>query len=144
MTCIVTKCSFVCSFVQLDLALTDAGLNCSVLFMVTTPSMMGVLRRGCYSVLTTQSCCMPPTASITASSLNGQIASQHVGHSQLPCLQNLCHHLHSSQAPAASQVVANGQNPPKAPWTPTAQLTKRKLLTKRMGFLLQVSQCIFS
>ena len=111
--------------------------------MVTTPSMIGVLRRRCYSAVR-QFCCMPPTASIIVSNMNCQIASQHVGHSQLPCLQTFCHHLHSSRVPAASQVVANSQNPPKAPWTPTAQLTKRKLLTKRMGFLLQVSQFAFS
>lgn len=98
--------------------------------------MIGVLRRGCDCAVR-QFCCTPPTASIIVSNVNCQIASQHVGHSQLPCLQTFRHHLHSSQVPAASQVVVNSQNPPKAPWTPTAQLTKRKLLTKRMGFLLQ-------
>ncbi|DBA96056.1 TPA: hypothetical protein ACH3X1_001555 [Trebouxia sp. C0004] len=104
--------------------------------MVTTPSMIGVLRRGCRSAVT-HFCCMPPPASITASSVNCQIASQHLEQLQPPCLQIFCHHLHSCQAPAASQVTTDGQNAPKAPWTPTAQLTKRKLLTKRMGFLLQ-------
>jgi hypothetical protein len=31
------------------------------------------------------------------------------------------------------------QNAPAKPWTPTFMLKKRKVLTKRMGFLLQVS-----
>ena len=55
-------------------------------------------------------------------------------------------------APAHADVAATGsasqphltpgtvQNPPMPPWTPTRQLVKRKVLTKRMGFMIQVGK----
>lgn len=48
------------------------------------------------------------------------------------CSQQLLHSTPAFQAPV--QV----QNAPRPAWTPTAQLTKRKTLPKRMGYLLQV------
>ena len=68
------------------------------------------------------------------------VAADHLQNFQLPCLQTFYHQtqrVHSSSSP---QSAASGQNAPMPPWTPTAQLTKRKVLTKRMGFLLQASQ----
>jgi len=47
------------------------------------------------------------------------------------CSQQLLHSTPAFQAPV--QV----QNAPRPAWTPTAQLTKRKTLPKRMGYLLQ-------
>lgn len=67
-------------------------------------------------------------------------AAGHLRNSQLCCLQNLQQQSHCLYSASSPQHAANGQNVPMPPWTPTAQLTKRKVLTKRMGFLLQASQ----
>ena len=39
---------------------------------------------------------------------------------------------------SSKQRYPQPQNPPKDPWTPTQQLSKRNFLPRRMGFLLQV------
>jgi hypothetical protein len=40
-------------------------------------------------------------------------------------------------APSNAPSAARRKGTPSPPWTPTDQLAKRKVLTKRMGFLLQ-------
>lgn len=40
--------------------------------------------------------------------------------------------------PRGKKVYQQPQNKPAAPWTPTRLLGKRKVYTKRMGFLMQV------
>lgn len=82
-------------------------------------------------------CSAPAVASFTTLGAGCQTAHQHIRHSLLPSLQTFLHQIHTSQEAHAPQVTANGQNSPMPPWTPTAQLTKRKILTKRMGFMLQ-------
>lgn len=67
-------------------------------------------------------------------------AADHIWNSQLCCLQNFHKQTHCLYSSSSPQHAASGQNTPMPPWTPTAQLTKRKVLTKRMGFLLQASQ----
>ena len=67
-------------------------------------------------------------------------AADHLRNFQFPCLQTLYHRTQCVYSSSSHQNAASGQNTPMPPWTPTAQLTKRKVLTKRMGFLLQASQ----
>lgn len=67
-------------------------------------------------------------------------AADHIWHSQLCCLQSFHQQTHCLYSSSSPQHAASGQNSPMPPWTPTAQLTKRKVLTKRMGFLLQASK----
>ena len=79
-------------------------------------------------------------ATVVGGTEGQSVAADHLRNFQLPCLQTFYHQTQPIHSSSSSQSAASGQNAPMPPWTPTAQLTKRKVLTKRMGFLLQASQ----
>ena len=81
--------------------------------------------------------CHTPCLASQAVSLLSLLDSQTASHGSTPHFHCSQQHLHTApcvQAPAPAQT----QNAPKPAWTPTCQLTKRKVLPKRMGYLLQV------
>lgn len=85
-----------------------------------------------------------PVGTTLAASAVGQRHSVHTGGSASAAA--------AEPAPALADAAAAGsasqphltpgtvQNPPMPPWTPTRQLVKRKVLPKRMGFMIQVGQ----
>lgn len=98
--------------------------------------MLGSFRQG----LTKAIFGVPAVSNLGIITADSRCAAHQLSQSRLlPCLQiiqNQAEGFHTSQA---AQDAVPGQNAPSPPWTPTAQLTKRKILTKRMGFLLQAS-----
>lgn len=81
---------------------------------------------------------------VIVAGIEGQSAADHLRNFQLPCLQTFYHQIQCVHSSSPPQSAASGQNAPMPPWTPTAQLTKRKVLTKRMGFLLQASMRVLT
>ena len=85
-----------------------------------------------------------PVATTLAASALSQRHSFHTGvPASAAAAEPAAAHTDAAAAGSVSQphlTPGTVQNPPMPPWTPTRQLVKRKVLTKRMGFMIQVGK----
>ena len=85
-----------------------------------------------------------PVGTVLAASAVSQRHSMHTGFpASAAAAEPAPAHADAAAAGSASQphlTPGTVQNPPMPPWTPTRQLVKRKVLPKRMGFMIQVGK----